>query len=136
MNVRSKPRILVVEPDAAIRGFLEIVLRRDGFEAVAVAHGRAAVNALARGSYTAYIVDITLGPSTLDPGSLRGIGFLRHLQREHPAQIERVVILSALPPHKVTFDLPKCCRFLEKPFDIEALRTAISDCAAADALAS
>lgn len=82
--------------------------------------------------FAAFIVDVSLEPSTLEDGARRGMGFLHHLQQKRPEVLPRVIVLSGLAPVDVRIDLARVRRFLRKPFDIDELRRAIVGSARAD----
>ncbi len=125
--------ILILEPDEALQALLDTVLRRDDVERVFVQDGVAAVHASRLRDFAAFIIDVSLAPSSLEAGARRGEGFLHHLREHRPALLQRVIVLSALAPSHIPKDLPPVGRFLCKPFDIEELRSAVNDCLAADA---
>jgi CheY-like chemotaxis protein len=119
--------VLVLETDEPLQGLLEAVLRRNGYKATFVQDGNAALRLLGRREFAAFLVDVSIAPSTLEDGARRGIGFIHHLQRTNPALLPHVVILTALPDRELPSDLPSTCRILRKPFDIDALREALSE---------
>ena len=122
--------VLVLETDTPLQGLLGAVLRRDGYAPAFVRDGHAALRMLRRRDFAAFVVDISIAPSTLEDGARRGIGFIHHLQRHTPAMLPRVVVLTGLHERELPRDLPAECRFLSKPFDLDAFRAAISQCAA------
>ncbi len=128
--------ILILEQDEGLQHLLEAILRRDGFDPVFASDGRTAKQAVRTRTFVAFIVDVSLGPSALEDGARRGIGFLHYLQRQRPALLPRVVVVSGLAPKDVRIDLAQVGRFLRKPFDIDELRDAITGCARADASAA
>ena len=125
--------MLVLETDEPLQGLLEAVLRRSGYKPAFVQDGNEALRLLARREFAAFLVDVSIAPSTLEDGARRGIGFIHHLQRTNPVLLSHVVILTGLPDRELPPDLPSICRILRKPFDIDALRDALSECVAATA---
>jgi len=123
--------VLVLETDEPLQGLLEALLRRDGYDPAFVQDGNAALRLLARREFTAFIVDVSIAPSTLEDGARRGVGFIHYLRSHKPALLSRVVILTGLPDRELPSDIPAECQLLSKPFDIDALRAAISRCAMA-----
>jgi CheY-like chemotaxis protein len=119
--------VLVLETDGPLQGLLEAVMRRNGYKATFVQDGNAALRLLGRQEFAAFLVDVSIAPSTLEDGARRGIGFIHHLQRTNPALLSQVVILTGLPDRELPSDLPSICRILRKPFDIDALREALSE---------
>jgi len=120
--------VLVLEPDESIQKLFAVILKRDGYRLTRVRDGKEAVRELGRRSFAAIIVDISLGPSSLERGSRRGLGFLHHLQRNAPDLLAHVIVVSALASRDVPRGLPSVCSFLRKPFELEELREAIVKC--------
>ncbi|HLJ73712.1 MAG TPA: response regulator [Thermoanaerobaculia bacterium] len=117
-------RILLLEPDAEIRTMVTRILQRAGYEVVATSGGVEAVREYERRTFDLLIVDISIYGSVLEEGAHRGIGFLHFLERMHPAQLERLILTTALPDRELPADLPKA-RILRKPFDIDELLRAV-----------
>jgi DNA-binding NtrC family response regulator len=125
--------ILILEPDEALQALLDAALRHEYVERVLVPDGVAAVRASRRRDFAAFIIDVSLAPSSLEVGARRGEGFLHYLRDHRPALLQRVIVLSGLAAIHIPKDLPPVRRFLPKPFDIGELRSAVDDCLAADA---
>jgi CheY-like chemotaxis protein len=125
--------VLVLETDEPLQGLLDAVLRRSGYKATFVRDGNAALRLLSRREFAAFLVDVSIAPSTLEDGARRGIGFIHHLQRTNPALLSHVVIVTGLHDRELPPDLPSICRVLRKPFDIDDLREALSESVAAPA---
>ena len=122
--------MLVLETDEPLQGLLKAVLRRNGYKPVFVQDGNEALRLLARREFAGFLVDVSIAPSTLEDGARRGIGFIHYLQRKNPALLSHVVIVTGLADRELPPDLPSICRILRKPFDIDALRNALSECVA------
>jgi DNA-binding response OmpR family regulator len=123
--------VLVLETDEPLQGLLEALLRRDGYGPAFVQDGNAALRLLARREFTAFIVDVSIAPSTLEDGARRGIGFIHYLQHNNPGLLSRTIVLTGLPDRDLPADFPAEVRLLRKPFDIDALRAAMSESSAA-----
>jgi DNA-binding NtrC family response regulator len=124
--------ILILEPDDAIQALLDTALRRDYVERVLVPDGVAAIRACRLCDFAAFIIDVSLAPSSLEVGRRRGEGFLHYLRDHRPELLRRVVLLSGLATSDIPKDLPPVCRFLRKPFDLQELRDAVDDCLAGE----
>jgi two-component system, NtrC family, response regulator PilR len=79
-------RVLVVDDERSMRELLSIVLRRDGYEVVAAADGRAALDVLTRERVDVLITDIRMPEMT-------GVDVLREAKRIDPAIIS--IIMTA-----------------------------------------
>lgn len=125
----SQPAILVLETDDALQGLLKTLLRRDGYDPLFVREGKAAVRLVTSREFAAFIIDVSLGPSTLERGSRRGLGFLHYLQQQRPALLPRVIVVTGLAMRELPRDLHSLARVLRKPFDLGEFRTALAKCA-------
>lgn len=56
----TRPRVLVVEDDASLRRWVEMVLEREPIELVVCADGSAALSELARGSFRLLVTDLMM----------------------------------------------------------------------------
>jgi two-component system response regulator PilR (NtrC family) len=81
-------RVLVVDDERSMRELLSIVLRRDGYDVVVAADGRAAVDILARERVDVLITDIRMP-------ELTGVDVLREAKRIDPAIISIVMTAFA-----------------------------------------
>jgi two-component system, NtrC family, response regulator PilR len=79
-------RVLVVDDERSMRELLTIVLRRDGYEVIAAADGRAALDVLTRERVDVLITDIRMPEMT-------GVEVLREAKRIDPAIIS--IIMTA-----------------------------------------
>ena len=127
-ELRQPQTILVVEPEPGIRSLVSAVLIRHGFDVAYARDGEEAMQAAAREPFAAFIVDVGLRPSTLEPGARGGMGFLHHLQRTDRQALQRVIILCGLSRAHLPADLPEVCSFLTKPFDLDDLTNALASC--------
>ena len=119
-------RILIVDDDAALRSMTTTLLQRDGFETIAVGHGRAAVAAVDRAGaadYAAIVVQVNAKPSRIDAGEPTGMALLHHMQKTKPYLVGRTVVITTMPRLVVA-----ACAALVQPFDIAALLEAVRGC--------
>lgn len=119
-------RILIIDDDATLRSMTAALLQRDGFETVAVRHGRPAVEAVDRagaGDYAAIVVQVNVTPSPIDAGEPTGMALLHHMQKTKPHLISRTVVITTMARLEVA-----ACTALVQPFDIRALLEAVRRC--------
>lgn len=119
-------RILIVDDDAALRSMTTALLQRDGFETVAVRHGRPAVEAVDRadaGDYAAIVVQVNVKPSPIDAGEPTGMALLHHMQNTKPHLVARTVVITTMARLDVA-----ACAALVQPFDIRELLAAVRRC--------
>ena len=113
-------RILVVDDESMVRALIARVLTDEGYEVVAVANGRAALDA-ARGANTAFDLIIT---NNYMPG-LSGAELIARVREDFPTlpilHVDDVTRRGRLPP------LPTGIPTIYKPFSVAALRNAVKD---------
>jgi CheY-like chemotaxis protein len=85
------PRALVVDDEASIRGLLETLLRRDGWEVTGVGDGPAAVAAARAEDFDLVLIDVRLGGQD-------GEQVLAALRAERPALATRTAFMTGAPP--------------------------------------
>jgi two-component system, cell cycle response regulator CpdR len=113
-------RILIVDDEPMVRALIARALTDDGYEVVAVANGRAALDA-ARGADAAFDLIIT---NNYMPG-LSGAELVARVRQDFPAlpilHVDDVTRRSRIPP------LPADIPTIYKPFSVGALRAAVKD---------
>jgi two-component system, cell cycle response regulator CpdR len=113
-------RILVVDDEPMVRALIARALTDEGYEVVAVANGRAALDA-ARGAEAAFNLIIT---NSYMPG-LTGAELVARVREDFPhlpiLHVDDVTRRGRVPP--ALSDVPT----IYKPFSIAALRTAVSE---------
>ena len=117
-----KPLLLVVENDSGTRRLLEIFLRRESFDADAVATGNEALLLLDHVDYSGVVLDLLI------PGRT-GRDVLADIAARRPALLERIVIISsATETHlrDVRGRYPTVA-VLRKPFDLDELLEAVQE---------
>lgn len=119
-------RILIVDDDATVRAMTTALLQRDGFETVAVGHGRAAVEAVDRAGaadYAAIVVQVNVTPSPIDAAEPTGMALLHYMQKTKPHLVARTVVITTMSRLEVA-----ACAAVVQPFDIGALLRAVRGC--------
>ena len=119
------PDVLVVEPDAGERRFLQRRLRGLGYRVQLARDGDEAMACLRRRAFALVFLDIVLGP----PGSLDGLRICHDLKHAPPfagAKGTRVVIVTGLSgaTDRVRGTLAGCDAYLTKPLvEVEFIDT-------------
>jgi DNA-binding response OmpR family regulator len=116
--------ILIIDDDPGIRGLLDVVLRRKGFECDLAVDGAEAEKKLRIHDYDAILLDLMLP-------RLNGFELIRFLKAERPHLLERVIVVTAVAEITLRdFDDQKLvCALLRKPFDLNQLIATVSACA-------
>jgi len=116
--------ILIIDDDPGIRGLLDVVLRRKGFECDLAVDGAEAEKKLRTRDYDAILLDLMLP-------RLNGFELIRFLKAERRHLLERVIVVTAVA--EITLrdfeDQTLVCALLRKPFDLNQLIAAVSACA-------
>jgi DNA-binding NtrC family response regulator len=117
----SSKRILVVDDDAAIRGLVATVLRREHYDVDTADGGRDALSKIELAQYDVVVLDLMMP-------EVSGLDVLKRLAVRAP-QIKCVVIMSAASRFELANSIsPNVFAAVQKPFDIEALITAVRGC--------
>ena len=114
------PRLLIVEDDAEAGEILRTMLLQDGFIADVAPTAREALAAIRGDGYSAVLVDLQLPDAD-------GIGLIRTLREDAATRGLPVVVVSAdVARGKARGQALEVIDWLEKPFDQERLRAAVS----------
>ncbi len=109
------PRVLVADDERSMRELLTIVLAREGYEVVAVDHGRAALTALERGRFDVLISDLKMP-------DMSGVDVLRGARAIDP-EIGGIVITAFASTETAVEALRLgASDYLTKPFDVDELK--------------
>ncbi len=113
------PRVLLVEDDEAVRGMLQQVLERDGFEVVAAASVADALGRIAAQDFDVLLSDLHL------PQAGDGFTIVSAMRHTHPHAV--TLVLSGYPALEEAMSaiLRQADEILVKPIDIPSLRTII-----------
>lgn len=114
MNIR----ILVVDDELSIREFFEILLRKEGYEAVLAESGELALQSLEKESFDLVISDIAMP-------DVNGIEVLRRARRLNPEAM--VIMITAYASAETAIEAMKegAYDYLPKPFKVDEIRLTI-----------
>lgn len=131
-NVASvRARVLVIEPDGAIRSLLAAILRRENFEVTALTIMSSALPVLADGSFDCIVVGSpVVVESNFQPGT-----FLSHVGRTHPEWAKRIVVVTTWVDSLSLLESARRAgvyAVFGKPFPSEALVEVVRACAAGE----
>lgn len=118
----AKPRILIVEDDSSLRRLLEMRLSVDGFETRSAGDGVEALQVM-----SAWIPDVLLTDVMMP--RLSGLSLSRAVRRDKRTATLPIILLTARSfdsDMQAVVDLGGVT-FMTKPFDAEALNSALHD---------
>lgn len=115
-----KSRILVVDDEESIREFLEIMLKKEGYEVTTAEDGAKAKDILTKKSFDMVISDMQMPNVT-------GIELLRHVRESYPDLV--FMIITAFGTTETAVEAMKlgAYDYLTKPFKIDEVRLNIAN---------
>lgn len=119
-----RPRVLIVEDDAATREALRRVLELEGCEIDIVVDGEKAVGALAQRRYDVIILDIALP-------KMSGTDVMEYIASSTPEVLTSVVVVTGLEAREIRKLFPEICETLSKPVMPGRLVASVRRCLAA-----
>jgi len=102
-------RVLLAEDDRSFRRYLEIFLKRAGYEVISAVDGREALNILESGAQVDVVMTDAIMPS------MNGYELSSTLKNNPALSHLPIILLSALEPKDSTFELSDVDAFLVKP---------------------
>lgn len=118
----SEPqRALVVDDDAGIRILVSRILARNGFDVDAARDGGEAIENMLQHDYAVITLDLMMP-------RIDGITVVRYLLQHKPEKLGNVIVMTAFGAAALEKVCPPVARFIEKPFDIDALLAQAIEC--------
>ncbi len=113
-----KPKILVVDDEKSMREFLEIMLRKEGYEVACARDGKEALNRLESRPYDLVLSDIRM------PG-VDGMGVLNRAKELNPGTI--VIMITAYGSTESAVEAMKrgAYDYITKPFQVDEIKLII-----------
>ena len=121
-----RPRVLVVEDDAATRTILQRILESEGCDVDVAIDGEKAVGCLANHRYDAIVLDIALP-------KLSGTDVMEYIASTTPALLESIVVVTGLEAAEIRKLFPSICETLSKPVMPTRLIASVRRCLGATA---
>lgn len=110
-----KPRILVVDDEESIREFLEIMLRKEGYDVVCAEDGAVAKDILQKKNFDMVISDLQMPNVT-------GMELLEHVKSSYPSTVFMMVTAFGTTETAVEAMKMGAYDYLTKPFKIDEVR--------------
>ena len=115
-----KPRILVVDDEESIREFLDIMLRKEGYEVTCVEDGAKAQEMLKKKSVDMIISDLQMPNVT-------GIELLKHVRESYPEMLFMLITAFGTTESAVEAMKMGAYDYITKPFKIDEVRINIAN---------
>ena len=115
-----KPRILVVDDEESIREFLDIMLRKEGYDVTCVEDGQYAIDILTKKSFDMIISDLQMPRVT-------GMELLEHVKQNYPELM--FMMITAFGTTETAVDAMKkgAYDYITKPFKLDEVRINIAN---------
>lgn len=122
-----KPRILVVDDEESIREFLNIMLKKDGYDVTLAEDGERAKELLEKKSFSLVISDLQMP-------KLNGMELLKHIRAQHPDIL--VMMITAFGSTESAVEAMKlgAYDYLTKPFKLDEVRILLKNALKAHSL--
>lgn len=115
-----KPRILVVDDEESIREFLEIMLKKEGYEITTAEDGAFAKDILTKKSFDMVISDLQMPNMT-------GIELLKHVRESYPDLVFMMITAFGTTESAVEAMKMGAYDYLTKPFKIDEVRINVAN---------
>ncbi|MFN7262743.1 MAG: sigma-54-dependent transcriptional regulator [Pseudobdellovibrionaceae bacterium] len=122
-----KPRILVVDDEESIREFLEIMLKKEGYEVTCAEDGAKAKDLLAKKNFNMIISDLQMP-------NLTGLELLKHVRETYPDTVFMMITAFGTTETAVEAMKMGAYDYLTKPFKIDEVRLNIQNALRASSL--
>lgn len=120
---RARPRVLVLDDDASMQRLVSKLLSRNGYKVDVATKGLQAIDAIARNTYDAVLLDIMMPTEG-------GMTVVKHLREHAPDLLKRVLLLTGTPDSVLSSVRTHVAGVVHKPFEAAALIEAVKKVAA------
>ena len=113
-----KPKILIVDDEESLREFLEIMLKREGYEIATAENGEVAIKHLAKKNYDVVITDLQMP-------KIHGMQVLAKAKESDPEMV--VIVITAFGSTESAVEAMKlgAYDYITKPFKIDEIKLVI-----------
>jgi two-component system response regulator PilR (NtrC family) len=115
-----KPRILAVDDEESIREFLEIMLKKEGYEVTTAKDGAEAIDVLKKKSFDMVISDLQMPNVT-------GMELLKHVKDNYPDLVFMIITAFGTTESAVEAMKLGAYDYITKPFKIDEVRIVIGN---------
>lgn len=117
----AERRALVVDDDPGIRVLVSRILTRKGFTVDSARDGAEAIEMVLQHDYKVVTLDLMMP-------RIDGFAVVKYLTEHRPEMLQNVIVVTAFGAGAMEKICPPVVRFVEKPFDINALVAHASEC--------
>lgn len=114
-------RALVVDDDPGIRVLVTRILTRNGFVVESARDGAEAIEKVLQHDYKVITLDLMMP-------RIDGFAVVKYLTENRPELLANLIVVTAFGS-KALEKIPPAVRFIEKPFDLNALLAEATACA-------
>ena len=112
--LKKKPRVLVLDDDAAMQRLVSTLLRREGYRVDVVSTGNAALEAMEKNDYAAVLLDLMMPIEG-------GMTVIQRLRKRKPEALKRIIVLTATPESVLKKVQADVHGIVYKPFEPDVL---------------
>ncbi len=120
----ERNKILVIDDELSMRQFLEILLKKDGYDVDSAENGKKALEKLKNTKYSVVLMDYNM------PEAIDGIDLLNEIR--HRSQRSQVVVITAYASTEQAIKAIElgAADYVSKPFNVAEIRDIVSKCIA------
>jgi two-component system response regulator (stage 0 sporulation protein F) len=117
----AERRALVVDDDPGIRVLVSRILSRHGFTVDTARDGAEAIELVLQHDYRVITLDLMMP-------RIDGFAVVKYLTEHRPETLQNVIVVTAFGNGALEKVCPPVVRFIEKPFDLNALVAEAAAC--------
>ena len=125
MEISGKVKILVIDDELSMRQFLQILLKKDGYDVATAENGEIALNKLKEEKFTVILMDYNM------PEAIDGINLLNELLLTSPKSQVIVITAYASTEQAIKAIELGAVDYVSKPFNVAEIRDIVKKCVAA-----
>lgn len=124
MEISEKVKILVIDDELSMRQFLQILLKKDGYDVTTAENGEIALNKLKEEKFTVILMDYNM------PEAIDGIDLLNELLHTSPKSQVIVITAYASTEQAIKAIELGAVDYVSKPFNVAEIRDIVKKCVA------
>lgn len=122
MEISEKVKILVVDDELSMRQFLQILLKKDGYDVTTAENGEIALSKLRKEKFTVILMDYNM------PEAIDGIDLLNELLHTSPKSQVIVITAYASTEQAIKAIELGAVDYVSKPFNVAEIRDIVKKC--------